>query len=706
MAESIVTLSADDTALLRSWQKQQAAQEKTDEGYKSNEKASKKAADQAIRDAELIERESRRNAQAMFREHHKLLAERELESRMAAQKQEALARQTAFAEVKAAIKAAEQQIDAIEKVAAEKRRVAQQSNAMAASTNELASASANAIAGIATGYVSIGTAISAATEIQSRFIERQEKSAELFTQIAGAQQEASKNLPGDSTQQLDKKLTQQVPAIAIEANFSDLDILTKTLAATSSITSPDLAKGLTVAAAKINRFDKADTERTAMAFGDIANASTIGDAEKVAALTVSSAAISRPANLAQFASGLAPVIDSAVQSSPKSDPVEVTKQAAALYAFTGKLDPTGQVSSNSTLIFAKALGGLFHPMQKDARERDEEIARLLEKQAVTPLEQANIDRTAFTLKEKSTVAARIKPDDTSKFALDARIDLSEATAAYNHAKNNAGLDATEAAKLNRLTIERDATQNDPGLPLERIKAIARNPVLKEAFLGNLGGDEKMKTRLQSLLDNGGNAFDELLQNVSAVNVDATSFKNLEANQLATPQQRNAFTQEKSDTRRNVDRLLDVSGANRSRAAKLEADALAQTDRGFIDGVVTSLGGFTSAVQRTFANDDDFFARRVDVLGDRRKKLSLESPSEERDRKLNILDTNIQSIQDLASEVAQSRKLAEEANQLMKEQNDLLRQGNKKVDDQTNVFRESGDPSRSGAIRAQVARAKD
>jgi hypothetical protein len=160
MAESIVTLSADDTALLKSWQKQQAAQAKTDEGYKSNEKASKKAADQAIQDAARIERESKRAATEMFREHDKLLKSLQAEKRQAALEGQSLTRQVAIQETRVLLAAAEDQIDALDKVSAAKAKTTRELGKVNNELSGLFSGSLQGFGEMATG-VGVVTAATA-----------------------------------------------------------------------------------------------------------------------------------------------------------------------------------------------------------------------------------------------------------------------------------------------------------------------------------------------------------------------------------------------------------------------------------------------------------------------------------------------------------------------------------------------------------------
>jgi hypothetical protein len=164
MAESIVTLSADDTALLKSVQRQQAGQEKIDQGYKSNERSSKKAADQAIEDAKRVEREGKNAANALFREHKKMLDDLEREKRQAMLDGESLARQIALQETKVLLAQADAQIAALDKVAAAKAKAHEDSEKARNQVNGLVSDSLRGFAEMATGVGLVTAATMKLTE--------------------------------------------------------------------------------------------------------------------------------------------------------------------------------------------------------------------------------------------------------------------------------------------------------------------------------------------------------------------------------------------------------------------------------------------------------------------------------------------------------------------------------------------------------------
>ncbi len=124
MAETIVVLSGDDSKLLQAFNRAIAKEQEMANGFKGVEGASKKATDSSVADANRQEREWKKSADVIYREHKKLLDAKASESRKAGQAEEALARQTAFGEVNAAIRAADQEIKQAERILKAKQKLA------------------------------------------------------------------------------------------------------------------------------------------------------------------------------------------------------------------------------------------------------------------------------------------------------------------------------------------------------------------------------------------------------------------------------------------------------------------------------------------------------------------------------------------------------------------------------------------------------
>ncbi|MFY7699180.1 MAG: hypothetical protein ACOVQH_02775 [Burkholderiaceae bacterium] len=712
MAESIVTLSADDTALLKAFQKHQASQAKTDDGYVKNEKASKKAADQAIKDAERVERESKKNADAMFREHQKLLDQKDLENRKAAQRQEALARDTAFAEVKAAIKAAEQEIAATEKILKAKEKAAEKEQKLSGSSLE-------GLGKMALGFLTVDAAIQTVSETQKRFVMQMRESVELVQKMATAQQEASKNLAGNSNEAISDILLKKVPAIATKANFSDLPKLTTAIGSVASIIGDDAAPGVVEEVAKLTRNKKEDLQSTATAVADIMKALGIKDAKTAIALALSSGSVARPEEFSKLAEGLSKSILAAIASNPNQDPIEAAKDGAALFSFLTKIDKEGRSSATAAGQIQGLFRETFSPTVDDRMKMDTRIRELSEKNAITPEEQVAIDRANFSLLQKEKIANAFKPEDIGIKASDARLDYAEAKAALVRATESATLGKSDLEELNRLEAQKQLSSEDPGSFVGRLQKVQQNPELNRLVESLLSTEEVFKPIAKGLLDPNSEQMKDFLKVRSATSTDVSVFDaGLETMNL-TPQQKLAFAMEKSDTGIAVKNFGDLETQTLGTVDEITQKALKANPNtgimalleGFSDFAWNRIGfGGDPSVASWGANPVQAVDKAILSLRDRQVDVGdwatgdPESMSKSARDKIRSLEVSIEALKQVKDDYL--AKSLEQIADAMKENNDLLRQGNNKVDNQTNVIKESGDPSRAGAIRAQVARAKD
>ena len=106
MAGVVVELSGDEAKLLRSMQKVIDQNSKVGDAFKGTGGKAKGAADEAIKEQQRVERENKKAADMIYAEHKRMLDNKAKESRQASLNEQAIARQTAFAEVKSAISAA------------------------------------------------------------------------------------------------------------------------------------------------------------------------------------------------------------------------------------------------------------------------------------------------------------------------------------------------------------------------------------------------------------------------------------------------------------------------------------------------------------------------------------------------------------------------------------------------------------------------
>ena len=168
MAQVVVEMTGDEARLLRSLQRVMSENTKVEGGFRQTGKAAKDAADVAIKEAQRVEKANAKAAHDMFAEHAKLLADKERSSRQAGQKQEAIARQTAFAETRVIIKAAEDSIKATERILEAKKKLAFQETAVTNGPLE-------ALKSTVTVAGAIATSVGFATKAWTLYKEAQDK---------------------------------------------------------------------------------------------------------------------------------------------------------------------------------------------------------------------------------------------------------------------------------------------------------------------------------------------------------------------------------------------------------------------------------------------------------------------------------------------------------------------------------------------------
>ena len=152
MAGVVVELTGDEAKLLASMQKIIAQNAKTGESFKKTGEEAKKAADDAVKEQQRVERENKKAAESVYAAQKKLLEDHARDARQYALEEEALARKIAFVEVQAAIKAAEDEIEATERILNEKKKAAQKEA-------ELAQKSKDEIADQILGFAGVASAV-------------------------------------------------------------------------------------------------------------------------------------------------------------------------------------------------------------------------------------------------------------------------------------------------------------------------------------------------------------------------------------------------------------------------------------------------------------------------------------------------------------------------------------------------------------------
>lgn len=664
MAESIVTLSADEAALLKAFQKIQSSQGETDKGYVKNEKASKKAADQAIKDAERVERESKRAADAMFREHQKLLDQKDLESRKAAQKQEALARETAFAEVKAALKAAEQEIAATEKILRAKAKAAEKEAADAekAADNE-ANASSKRLQGLAAAaasYVSLNTVAGLYKQNLQEQIALQDQSLAKVNEIAAAQSGAVKNLAGLSTVEKARAL-EAAKALQAEIGFSDQAKIAEAVG-TGYSASGDLGKTMSAvrAAAQLTRLTPDELPTVASGALDAARGTGIADAAVNLSFLMDAGALARVEDPAQLARTLAPSLSSGVATVPTQNKQEASKEIASIFSELNQFatDTQGDSTRTATVTLLSKLEEFF-------RDTSEEAIKIQDK--IAPLERK------LNAPAKRGKKAGLLPEEQRE------------------------LDAlrTELASI--------STLKDSGTVLGRIDQIRQDPELKKKFFENDFGEAAFKGGFRQLFEDGP-LLDKVRQNKNVLNFDSRGYNQAVAElETVSPEIRAASEAARTKTMLEQ-RANSPDAASISSMRALTQDALVRNRRGMIGGALdVGYQNFEAMLAPTGDNIEEsgqFFAAQLQRQINRINDAGGSSP-EDMAKKQNLQET----IDAVLGQTA--RSLAPQSTDARAKELEAMEKNNKLLEsiDQKLGGGNSGGNS-ANPIREQVARAKD
>jgi len=304
------------------------------------------------------------------------------------------------------------------------------------------------VGGLVTAYFSVTTAISAASAANAELVSNQDKAIAKARELAAAQQEAAKNMAGQTPQEISDTLQKTVPEIAQATQFSDLAKLTTALGSAASIVGEDQAKGVVAASAELTRFTPGELQSTATATADIMAASGLKDAKEALALLASTGSVARPEQLSKLAQGAAVAVNASIAQAPQQDKVEAAKEGVALYSKLSKVDPTGQSAATATTDFIKQVSNVFAD-PKVVKERTQRIEDL--KLGKTDNALA-IEAAQIRLGQAQEMAKFFKPDDQSREARSARLNVDKATQDVSQAELKQTRDAAELQKLT--TIQR------------------------------------------------------------------------------------------------------------------------------------------------------------------------------------------------------------------------------------------------------------
>lgn len=546
------------------------------------------------------------------------------------------------------------------------------------------------LAGAIGAYASVQTAITLVADAQSKWIKTQENSLSLAKELAAAQQEAAKNLAGNSIQSISDTLQKKVPEIALKASFSDLPKLTTALGSASSILQDD-AKAASAAevAAMLTRNTKDDLQSTTTSTADVMKAANLQSGRQAMALLLSAGAVARPEELPKLASGASKAIYAGVNASPNQSPEQAAKEAAALYAVFSKVDKQGESASTAAIQFIDLLRETFNPNRDEAIKRDERITELTREAVVTPDKLIAIEQAQLEARQKQKLADRLSPDNQTdaaqKIRLEAQaaqanIDKSFRSAGFNAEEqrqflraeqvmkesrekgdlqkagmfeigrqniiNSAGLSDRDTEELRRLNLQRELAKQDPGTLQGRLELIQKNPELLRTAEANLKGEAAFKPIAQGFFDPQSVHMQGLAEAFKNVTTDTKVFDESLQTMTITPQQKNALASEVVDTRINTNRMRDVAGSSMAQIRSIEERALTETS---VDYTTYMGAGIQSsfAPRRSQSDTGSAAEYTMRVLQDREGYLRTKPTDEALIQKIELLITSMEQVINLS-----------------------------------------------------------
>lgn len=689
----VITLTGDEASLFKAFQKIIDQQNKVDEGYKKTKDESKKASDQAVKDAERIERENKKAADSIFAEHQKMLDNKARETRQNAIEEQSIIRKAALQEVQDMTKAADQMIAEAEKVGREKRKLADEhtrrTKRAAEDEQKIFGGLADNIMGMATAYMSVNGALNMMQSIQSEIVTTQQASLDKVLQIAAAQQEAAKNMSGTNAAALSDTLQNAVPEIMRSSKFADQAKVTLALGSTQSIVGERLARQVVEEAAKITRLTPDQLQSTSTAVGDIMVAVPGLDAKGALAGMMTMGSVARPEDIPRLVQGAARSVSATIEASPTQDKQQAAREAMAIYAELTKVDPMGSSAATAEGVFVSELAKFFSTNTTDAETRNKKIKELTDK---VPMQELQYEKSAITIQEAEKKAKRFGTKDTVE-ARDARMQVTIAKQAREDLAKQIADDAQELQKLKK---QADFASRDPGTAQGRMRMIAGDKEARDLFTRDMRGETQFLPIMKAMLDPTSETFSRVQDKLKTITFDTKKWDEATQSVVLTSQQQVAVNKAATDAELSIYDSRNTAGAT-------IADLRTKFNEVMAKSSIDIYTGASNAINAPIMSANNLLPYRAQIgsfqeaLGERSDYLKARGASKD----------VIELVDNVRAEIAQAvtgPKVLESLNLSTTQQNTL-------VEEQNNILRQIRDgmqnnvPS-ANAIRNQVEQSRN
>ena len=452
------------------------------------------------------------------------------------------------------------------------------------------------ITAIAGAYIGVQEAIQATNRLLREQEDILKDAAEQQMDLAGAQQEAIKNLAGFSIPQQRDLLNTFVPDVAAKTGFSDLKQLTlATGAAGSAGGSFRQIQSAVEESAKLTRLTPEAVDEYASAAIDLSRGTSVDDARTNLGLLVSAGTQSRVVDPEKLARNLPPAVVAGTGTVPQQNKVDASREAASVFGVLSKAstDVTGEMSANATIQLLSRMQEFFGDLPGEIQKAQDKLANLeqgeLSSVQEERLSQLQAKKVAFTPEVAAELDELRKQDaDGGRLHRTERARLSELTAMEFSPMDAARMKDLETKKTqNREEFEAERKRlqaqlqqakrvKDPGTIFGRFQALQQNEALRGEFFSEKFGEQRFRGAFQDLTDRRSPLTQMLFQTKGKIQASPQIFERT-VSELgeATPALKLRGSAEAFEARKAARQVGDTEGALLARQRKEVSDVLAR-----------------------------------------------------------------------------------------------------------------------------------
>lgn len=251
------------------------------------------------------------------------------------------------------------------------------------------------ISAMAGAYIGVQEAVQVVNDYLQSQRDLIREAADAQTELAKAQQDATKNLAGLNAQDR-KSLLAAAPQIAQQVGFGDINAITDALGevASTGINNPQQIAEIVAASAKLNLFKPENLSSASSAAADVMQKVGLKDSREAAALVFDTGSESLIGDPAKLAKNLPKALAAGVATAPNQSNTEAASQGAAIFAKAATIgsDSEGASAATFTIDLLTRLESLFTDMSEErvkARSKIELIDRKIKSGSDTEIDRLN-----------------------------------------------------------------------------------------------------------------------------------------------------------------------------------------------------------------------------------------------------------------------------------------------------------------------------